>query len=173
MPTSYIQSLSLSRTGRHTISAACIGLTLLALFAFFDDFKNDSSYAIRKERRIHSSYAISKERRLLHSDEDAPNDPKKRLALLRPFAPTNGKSLLESFSLWDTRWPCMNENDEYEVDLVISYSHRLDSDKEARAIVDEIWDKFMGEEIGGWWSECFVGLRVIEADLDVSHVLFV
>ena len=64
----------------------------------------------------------------------------------------------------------MNENDEYEVDLVISYSRRLDSDKEAQAIVDEIWDKFMGEEIGGWWSECFVGLRVIEADLDVSYV---
>ena len=102
-------------------------------------------------------------------------DPsKKRLALLRPFGPNDVNALLRSFDLWSTYWPCTSHNDDYDVDLVLSYSRHVgeegegissESDILATHAVDEIRSKMLGQQNKGW-GECFTGLRIIEAGLD-------
>ena len=158
---------SLSKTDG-AIGACILGVTLCALISFFDG-------GIRHHRIIDTGYVSNKVRRLSFSGGAG---PKKRLALIRPFAPgdDDGQKLLDSFDLWDDRWPCSAEDNEYDVDLVLSYSRSLNIDTEdakiASDIVNEIRSKFIADEkSGGYgWSECFVGMRIIEANLDVSSV---
>ena len=162
---------SLSKTDG-AIGACILGVTLYALLSSFDG-------GTKHHRTIDRGYVSSRVRRLPFSGRLGWGlGPKKRLALIRPFAPgdDDGQKLLDSFDLWHERWPCSEEDNEYDVDLVLSYSRSLNIDTEdakvASDIVDEIRSKFIAdEESGGYgWSECFAGMRVIEANLDVSSV---
>lgn len=108
-------------------------------------------------------------------DNDAP--PRKRIALIRPFSTQDGEKMLNSFASWDDLLPCTAIDEVYDVDLVLSYSRRLDDgDSQAatdvmRAIQDEIMKAGeAGGAVGGLmhWSRCFTGHRIIETDIEVS-----
>lgn len=165
----YIRSLSKEQR-RAIIGVSCIlGLSLSAVFSSFKSKQhNGTQYVGSVRRSLFSSEGV----------EWAFYHPKKRLALIRPFSVgEDAQKLLESFSLWDDWWPCSAEDNEYDIDLVLSYSRRFNNNdkddldaKLASDIVQEIRSKFIADN--GWgWSECFAGLRVIEADLDVSVLL--
>ena len=163
----YLRSLS---KAEGAIGACILGVTLYALLSSFDGGNAEH------HRTIGTGYVSSRVRRLPFSGRLGWGlGPKKRLALIRPFAPGDDK-LLDSFDLWDERWPCNEEDNEYDVDLVLSYSRSLSIDtedaKDAYDIVDEIRSKFLADqESGGYgWSECFAGMRIIEANLDVSSL---
>ena len=166
----YLRSLS---KAEGAIGACILGVTLCALLSSFD------GGTAEHHRNIDTGYVSSRVRRLPFSGRLGWGlGPKKRLALIRPFAPgdDDGQKLLDSFDLWDERWPCSEEDNEYDVDLVLSYSRSLNIDtegaKDAFDIVDEIRSKFLADqESGGYgWSECFAGMRIIEANLDVSSL---
>lgn len=84
------------------------------------------------------------------------------------------ESMLQSFNIWDTRWPCVTDDPDYEVDLILSFSRTLDQNDEARALVDAVNDKKDSASAkNGWqrmggWPQCFSRVGVIEAGLDVS-----
>lgn len=165
-----IRSLS-KEQHRAIIGVSCIlGLSLSVVFSSFKSKQhNGTQYVGSVRRSLFSSEGV----------EWAPHHPKKRLALIRPFSIDDGQKLLESFSLWDDWWPCSAEDNEYDIDLVLSYSRRFNNNEKedldaklASDIVQEIRSKFIASSDDGWgWSECFAGLRVIEADLDVSILL--
>ena len=84
--------------------------------------------------------------------------------------------MLQSFNIWDTRWPCVADDPDYEVDLILSFSRNLDEDEEAIALVDAVRGKFDANAEGGTdaeaWPRCFSHLDVIEAGLHVSNNIF-
>lgn len=146
-----------SRPRRLAGAAVLLSTTLLTLFALFDD----------------ETSGVGPRRALLAADEAA-GGGRGRLALVRPFGPRDGDAdtLLRSFDLWDTRWPCTGTTvPPYEVDLVISYSRRLDGEGvnlPATQAVEAIRSRFFGEDQAQGWTACFSDLKVIEANLDVS-----
>ena len=125
-------------------------------------------------KRNEDSYTQGARRSLVEGLGTPPH--RKKLALVRPFSTHDGEKMLESFTSWDNLLPCNAIDDVYDVDLVLSYSRRFDDgDAEpASRVVSAIQDKIAdsGEDglaMGSMhWSRCFKGLRVVEADIDVS-----
>ena len=163
---------------RHTIGAFIIAISLLAIFnSPLGETPNDDNNNIT----VDNNYTPNVRRRSLQSVSK-----KKKMALIRPFGVHDGDTLLKSFELWDSRWPCTHDDQTYDVDLVLSYSRNFSSggggkddnnDEEkmqlltALNVVNSLHEKFLSEANDGilhHWSECFVGLRVIESDIDIS-----
>lgn len=183
---------------RHYVGASIlISTTLFALFSLYNEDVTIGKPRDGNPNGGFNYYVRNGGRTLLAVDttEDAPASTdnadavsssistniksRKRIALLRPFGPRDGDALLHSFDLWDTRWPCSTESALYDVDLVISYSRRLNDEDEyseiASQTVEAIRSKFFelngeteGVERKLGWASCFSALGVIEAEIDVS-----
>lgn len=129
-----------------------------------DDHSSANSYA---RRGLVTTYN--------HADDTI---PRKRIALVRPFSTKDAERMLETFRAWDDLIPCTVIDEEYDVDLVLSYSRRLDDDdsRVASQVVSAIKNKMKNVVDDGptthmtHWSECFDGLRIIEANIDVRLI---
>ena len=88
-----------------------------------------------------------------------------RVALVRPISTGGGQSLLESFDLWDTHWPCTGANMPYVVDLFISYSQTLDAEAHPDDVeaIELIKSKYNAHE---GWNGCLSRFSVIEVNMD-------
>ena len=108
---------------------------------------------------------------------------RKRLAVVRPFAPFSASEIVESFNEWDTHWPCTStpstsrDNDEddepeYDVDLILSYSQTYDAaaaDSPATEAMTSLQKKFDRNQ---GWNHCFTSLHHIEAAIPTHMDLY-
>ena len=155
--------------GIRSTAAAVLAVTTFLVCYHFESINDRFYYDRRMTMKSNTNSPIIRRSLLAEGDPS-----KKRLALVRPFGPHDAHSLVRSFDLWSTYWPCTARNDEYDVDLVLSYSRHVDEEGEgtssendvlATHAVDEIRSKMLGDQKSGW-GECFTGLRIIEAGLD-------
>ena len=100
--------------GIRSTAAAVLAVTTFLVCYHFESI-NDRFYYDRMTLKSNTNSPIIRRSLLAEGDPS-----KKRLALVRPFGPHDAHSLVRSFDLWSTYWPCTARNDEYDVDLVLA-----------------------------------------------------
>lgn len=149
------------RTAAASIVAALVGTALLRGNLSGSVRQESESTSTQLLRNGHGPY-LGRRRRRLESTETR----KKRLAVVRPFAPFSAAEIVDSFGSWDTYWPCYesdeNDESEYDVDLILSYSQTYEAEAadspavEAMTSLQKKFDRNQG------WNHCFASLHHIE-----------
>ena len=148
--------------------AALVGTALLRDNLSGSVRQDSESTSTQLLRNGHGPY-LGRRRRRLESTEAK----KKRLAVVRPFAPFSAAEITQSFDTWDTYWPCTSNplhpfdtesepgestsgyDYEYVVDLYLSFSQayaNIPPSDMSHSVKDELLQKF---KMNGGWNGCF------------------
>ena len=177
----FSQSSSQTSRRRHrraaaaSMVAALVGTALLRSNLSGGVRRTSESTSKQLLRNGHGPY-LGRRRRL--ESRGGQQSRKKRLAVVRPFAPFSADEIVDSFASWDTLWPCVSANDdgndesEYDVDLILSYSQTYDAaaaDSPAIEAMTGLQKKFDRNQ---GWNHCFTSLHHIEAAIPTHMDLY-
>ena len=107
-----------------------------------------------------------------------------RIAILRPFAPTDVTDLVESFVEWNKFIPCdtnawfrsgsKGSAVRYEADLILSISQTFSSHPPVKDVIDRLVDDEPGLSFfdDPSWGSCFGSIHVVEADITADVDLY-
>ena len=164
------------RAATASMVAALVGTALLRSNVSGDVRRKSESISEQLLRNGHGPYLGR--RRLRLESTGGQQSRKKRLAVVRPFAPFSANEIVDSFNSWDTHWPCASSADdesdesEYDVDLILSYSQTYDTAEadspavEAMTSLQKKFDRNQG------WNHCFTSLHHIEAAIPTHMDLY-
>ena len=145
-------------------------------------------YLGRRRRRLESQSLTTDQDTAASSGAVTPQ-PRKRLAVVRPYAPLSAEEIIDSFNTWDTNWPCTSnafgddeeggnnninsDNEpEYDVDLILSYSQTYESSAADSPVLEAMTSLQNKFDRNGGWNFCFSSLHHIEAAIPPSMDLY-
>ena len=99
----------------------------------------------------------------------AVNQGLQRLAIVRPFAPTDVFRLSKSFGSWNTYLPCLPGDDAaaVEIDFYLCFSQSLVLHPEAQATVQSLLDDFASNTEP--WHSCFSNFYGVDTGLHADN----
>lgn len=177
----FSQSSSQTSRRRHrraaaaSMVAALVGTALLRSNLSGGVRRTSESTSKQLLRNGHGPY-LGRRRRL--ESRGGQQSRKKRLAVVRPFAPFSADEIVDSFASWDTLWPCVSANDdgndesEYDVDLILSYSQTYDAAAADSAAIEAMTGLQKKFDRNRGWNHCFESLHHIEAAIPTHMDLY-
>ena len=101
----------------------------------------------------------------------AQTDADSKVALVRPFAPSDIYQLAASFDRWNTYLPCDTGSSTARPDLYLCFSRDLNTDAAAKNVVHSILQQYRNDTEP--WHSCFNNLFAVSAGLTPSEDQYV